>query len=230
MLAYVVGLMSLPVVAWLTYLELAVIGAVCAWCVAYAVLVIVTWVLALAALRGHPRSPRDPGSRATARGRPRGAAAGDARGGMRRQPGPPPVTYQRDWPDGFHEELTVLEDGKVTMRHGEDLERLTLTADQCGSWKDSLASGLPAGDQGDSVVRTVILGNGTVHAPVRVEPGFAGRDAGGPDDHPLPGWHPGRGGLATTATLDDALTNGRGSPWRPWGGDHRPARGSRRGL
>ena len=37
MLAYVVGLVSLPVLAWLTYLELAVIGAVCIWCVAYAV-------------------------------------------------------------------------------------------------------------------------------------------------------------------------------------------------
>src|SRR6187402_26954 len=34
MLVYGVGLASLPVLAWLAYLELAVIGAVCIWCVA----------------------------------------------------------------------------------------------------------------------------------------------------------------------------------------------------
>ena len=49
------------------------------------------------------------------------------------------VTYQRDWPDGFHEELSVLDDGKVTMRHGDTLERLTLTADQVGMLRDALA-------------------------------------------------------------------------------------------
>jgi hypothetical protein len=81
------------------------------------------------------------------------------------------VTYQRDWPDGFHEELSVLEDGKVTMRHGETLERLTLTSDQVRMLRESLAAGLPMGDQGDSLVRTVILGNGTSHSPVMVEPG-----------------------------------------------------------
>ena len=52
MLAYLVGLASLPVVAWLTYLELFVIHAICIWCVAYAVLVIATWVVAIIALRG----------------------------------------------------------------------------------------------------------------------------------------------------------------------------------
>jgi hypothetical protein len=83
------------------------------------------------------------------------------------------VTYQRAWPDGFHEEVTVLEDGKVTMRHGDVLERLTITTDQVGMLRDALAAGLPKGDQGDSVVRTVTLGNGTTHSPVRVEPGSA---------------------------------------------------------
>ena len=57
MLVYVVGLVSLPVIAWLTYLELAVIGAVCIWCVAYAVLVIATWILALSALRAPAAEP-----------------------------------------------------------------------------------------------------------------------------------------------------------------------------
>ena len=83
------------------------------------------------------------------------------------------VTYQRAWPDGFHEELTVLDDGKVTMRHGDDLERLTLTGDQVRKLRDSLAAGLTMGDQGDALVRTVVLGNGTSHSPVRVEPGSA---------------------------------------------------------
>ena len=81
------------------------------------------------------------------------------------------VTYQRDWPDGFHEELSVLDDGKVTMRHGDTLERLTLSADQVRTLGDALAAGLPMGDQGDSLVRTVILGNGTSHSPLKVEPG-----------------------------------------------------------
>ncbi len=57
MLAYAAGLVSLPVLAWLTYLELVVIGAVCIWCVAYAGLVITTWILALMALRAAPAEP-----------------------------------------------------------------------------------------------------------------------------------------------------------------------------
>lgn len=81
------------------------------------------------------------------------------------------VTYQRDWPDGFHEEFSVAADGKVTMRHGDTLERLTLTEDQLRMLRDALAAGLPMGDQGDSVVRSVILGDGSLHSPVKVEPG-----------------------------------------------------------
>lgn len=81
------------------------------------------------------------------------------------------VTYERDWSDGFHEELTVTDDGKVTMRHGEALERLTLTSDQVAQLRSALAAGLPMGDQNDTVVRTVVLANGTTHSPVRVEPG-----------------------------------------------------------
>jgi len=38
-------------VAYLTYLELFVIGAVCVWCVAYAVTVVAGWVGAALALR-----------------------------------------------------------------------------------------------------------------------------------------------------------------------------------
>ncbi len=42
--AYLVGLASLPVLAYLTYLELFVIGAVCTWCVAYALTVVAAWL------------------------------------------------------------------------------------------------------------------------------------------------------------------------------------------
>ena len=49
--AYGVGLISLPILAWLTYLELAVIHAVCVWCVTYAIVVICGWVSAVVVLR-----------------------------------------------------------------------------------------------------------------------------------------------------------------------------------
>lgn len=49
--AYLIGLLSLPFLAWLTYLELFVIEAVCIWCVSYAVLVIVGWLVAIYVLR-----------------------------------------------------------------------------------------------------------------------------------------------------------------------------------
>jgi uncharacterized membrane protein len=46
LVAYAVGLLSLPFLAWLTYLELFVIHAICIWCVTYAVLVIAGWLTA----------------------------------------------------------------------------------------------------------------------------------------------------------------------------------------
>ncbi len=50
-LAYLVGLVSLPILGWLTYLELFVIHAVCLWCVTYAVLVIAVWVVSIVGIR-----------------------------------------------------------------------------------------------------------------------------------------------------------------------------------
>jgi uncharacterized membrane protein len=44
--AYVIGLASLPFLAYLTYLELFVIHAVCVWCVAYAIAVVGGWLVA----------------------------------------------------------------------------------------------------------------------------------------------------------------------------------------
>ena len=50
LVAYAIGLLSLPFLAWLTYLELFVIHAICIWCVTYAVLVITGWLVASVAL------------------------------------------------------------------------------------------------------------------------------------------------------------------------------------
>ena len=47
--AYGLGLAGIIAVAYLTYLELVVIGAICAWCVMYAVTIVVGWVIATVA-------------------------------------------------------------------------------------------------------------------------------------------------------------------------------------
>lgn len=60
LVAYLVGLASLPVLAYLTYLELFVIRAICIWCVAYALTALGGWIFATAALVGHT-SPDGPG-------------------------------------------------------------------------------------------------------------------------------------------------------------------------
>ena len=52
--SYALGLFGIVFVAYLTYLELFVIHAVCTWCVTYAVCVIVGWVAAALVLRWAP--------------------------------------------------------------------------------------------------------------------------------------------------------------------------------
>lgn len=49
--AYGIGVFGILFVSYLTYLELFVIHAVCAWCVAYAVTIVAGWLVAAAALR-----------------------------------------------------------------------------------------------------------------------------------------------------------------------------------
>jgi uncharacterized membrane protein len=46
LVAYVIGLLSLPFLAWLTYVELFVIEAICIWCVGYTVAVVAGWLVA----------------------------------------------------------------------------------------------------------------------------------------------------------------------------------------
>ena len=50
-LAYLAGLASIAALGYFTFLELFVIHAVCAWCVTYALTVVATWLVALAAYR-----------------------------------------------------------------------------------------------------------------------------------------------------------------------------------
>ena len=49
--AYALGLAGVFAVAYLTYLELFVIEAICVWCVSYAVTITAGWVLAILAVR-----------------------------------------------------------------------------------------------------------------------------------------------------------------------------------
>jgi uncharacterized membrane protein len=52
--AYGLGIIGLAAVAYLTYLEIAVIEAVCIWCVTYAITVVLGWVVSIVALRSAP--------------------------------------------------------------------------------------------------------------------------------------------------------------------------------
>jgi uncharacterized membrane protein len=49
--AYGLGLVGIAAVAYLTYLELFVIEAICIWCVTYAITIVVGWLLTVAAVR-----------------------------------------------------------------------------------------------------------------------------------------------------------------------------------
>ena len=55
--SYGLGLFGILFVAYLTYLELFVIHAVCVWCVAYALTVVVGWIVAAFAVRGSGEGP-----------------------------------------------------------------------------------------------------------------------------------------------------------------------------
>lgn len=57
--AYGAGLAGVVVVAYLTYLELFVIHAVCAWCVAYAITVVAGWLVTVRLVRRSSSGQRD---------------------------------------------------------------------------------------------------------------------------------------------------------------------------
>ena len=52
--AYGLGLLGIVAVAYLTYLEVFVIEAICVWCVSYALTIVAGWILAVLAVRSVP--------------------------------------------------------------------------------------------------------------------------------------------------------------------------------
>jgi hypothetical protein len=80
--------------------------------------------------------------------------------------GPTLVHYERVWPDGRVEEQTIDTSGKVLMKHGDVLERLTLSADDVALLEAALGEPIPTGSPDDSPVRTIELADGTtIEAP-----------------------------------------------------------------
>jgi uncharacterized membrane protein len=53
-LAYGLGLLGIVAVAYLTYLEIFVIEAICIWCASYAVVIVAGWILTILAVRSAP--------------------------------------------------------------------------------------------------------------------------------------------------------------------------------
>lgn len=79
--------------------------------------------------------------------------------------------YQRVWPDGNTEQQTIYTDGRIEMKHGETLERLTLSAADLARVADALKQPIPTGSPDDSPKRTLELADGSVIEAPRPEPG-----------------------------------------------------------
>ncbi|MFN8620404.1 MAG: hypothetical protein U0869_06625 [Chloroflexota bacterium] len=67
--------------------------------------------------------------------------------------------YQRVWPDQTEQE-TIYSDGRIEMKHGDTLERITISADDVKRIQDALAKPIPTGSASDSPVRTLTLADG----------------------------------------------------------------------
>ena len=80
------------------------------------------------------------------------------------------VSYERVWPDGFTETTEVFEDGRVSMLHGESLERFTLSEGDIDRLRTALALPVTAGSEGDSPIRTLTLTDGEVIDLPRADP------------------------------------------------------------
>lgn len=81
------------------------------------------------------------------------------------------LSYQRQWPDGKIEQLTILTNGHVEMKHGDYLERITIGAADVSRLQDALAMPIPTGSPDDSPKRTLTLADGTVISAPRPEAG-----------------------------------------------------------
>jgi hypothetical protein len=83
------------------------------------------------------------------------------------------VSYERAWPDGFVESQTIWADGRIEMRHGDRLERFTITPQDVDRVRVALGKTIPTGTPDDSPRRTLTLPDGTVLNAPRPDPGTA---------------------------------------------------------
>jgi hypothetical protein len=79
--------------------------------------------------------------------------------------------YARVWPDGDTEQQTIYSDGRIEMKHGEVLERLTLAPADLARIQDALKQPIPTGSPDDSPKRTLELADGTVIEAPKPVPG-----------------------------------------------------------
>ena len=79
--------------------------------------------------------------------------------------------YQRVWPDGTVEQQTIYADGRIEMKHGETLERITIPATAVATIQDALKQPIPTGLPTDSPKRTLTLADGTQIDAPRPDPG-----------------------------------------------------------
>lgn len=79
--------------------------------------------------------------------------------------------YARVWPDGNTEQQTIYSDGRIEMKHGEVLERLTLAPADLARIQDGLTEPIPTGSPDDSPKRTLELADGTVIEAPKPVPG-----------------------------------------------------------
>jgi hypothetical protein len=79
--------------------------------------------------------------------------------------------YARVWPDGNTEQQTIYTDGRIEMKHGEVLERLTIPTADVARIQDGLKAPIPTGSPDDSPKRTLELADGTVIEAPKPVPG-----------------------------------------------------------
>lgn len=79
--------------------------------------------------------------------------------------------YQRVWPDGTTEQQTIYTDGRIEMKHGDFLERVTLSTVDLTTVQDALKQPIPTGSPDDSPKRTLELADGTVIQAPKPDPG-----------------------------------------------------------
>ena len=81
------------------------------------------------------------------------------------------ASYERDWPDGLTEDITVWSDGYVEMHHGQHFERIAISSEDVKRLEDALAKPIPTGSPTDSPRRALTLADGTAIAVPRADPG-----------------------------------------------------------